>query len=201
MLKLAVALNLSLVCFAASPIIDNERARIWDIQGPAAVQIPQFDFITVYVTGGPVKAGDRGIVRKSGDAIFQHKGSPADVPDENKTRYILIELKGHKLPPIANPSGLPLAFPRPGAKKVLDTPDFTIWDYRWLEGKPTPMHFHDKDAIVTYLDTGSIKSTTQDGKSTVTDYTPGVVKYNLRERIHTEELSSGHVRAIIVELK
>ena len=85
--------------------------------------------------------------------------------------------------------------------KVLDNSRFTIWDYRWMEGKPTPMHFHAKDAIVTYLDTGSIKSTTQDGKSTVSDYTPGVVKFNSRDRIHTEELAGGHVRAVIVELK
>jgi len=196
MFKLAIVTTLSLAfCFAASPLIDNERARIWD----TPVDRPEFDFVTIYVTGGALKSG---VNRKPGDVVFAKKGGGGEpLAAVDPPRTIVIEIKNHPLPPIKNTSGLPQAFPRPGVKKILENDLFTIWDYTWLPGKPTPMHFHDKDAIVTYLETGSIRSTTPDGKSVVSDYSPGMVKYNARDRIHTEELAGGHARAIIVELK
>jgi hypothetical protein len=195
MFKLAIAIHLPLaLCFAAAPVIDNDRVRIWDVKGawPSA-QNPEFDFVTVYVTEG-AKSGPRVLARKAGDPVFQRM-------DATNPRAIVIELKNHPVPPIKNSSGLPDAFPRPGAKKLLENDRYTVWDYIWLEGKPTPMHFHARDAIVTYLETGSIKSTTQDGKNVVSDYKPGMVKFNARDRIHTEELAGGQAHAIIVELK
>jgi hypothetical protein len=51
---------------------------------------------------------------------------------------------------IANTSGLPAAFPRRGAKKLLENDRVIVWSYRWTLGDATPMHFHDKDALVVY---------------------------------------------------
>jgi hypothetical protein len=63
------------------------------------------------------------------------------------------------------------------------------------------MHFHDKNVVVVYLVEGSLRSTTPDGRVTVNDYKAGEVRFNLRDRAHTEELATGSQRAIIVELK
>lgn len=38
------------------------------------------------------------------------------------------------------------------------------WDYTWTQDVATPMHFHDKDALVVYLEDGDMRSTTPDGK-------------------------------------
>jgi len=70
-----------------------------------------------------------------------------------------------------------------------------------MPGKPTPVHFHARDAIVVYLADGAVKSTTLDGRSAVSQISFGLTKFGVRNRVHSEELVSGKVRAIIVELK
>jgi hypothetical protein len=76
-----------------------------------------------------------------------------------------------------------------------------VWDNVWQTGKPTPMHFHDKDALVVYQATGALQSTSSEGKQAVTDYTFGQNRFSPRDHTHTEVLGSGHGRAVIVELK
>jgi hypothetical protein len=76
-----------------------------------------------------------------------------------------------------------------------------VWDYSWTPGVATPMHFHDKEVVVTYLKDGSLKSTTPAGEVVVNDYTFGTVKFNLANRTHTETLVKGSQRAIITEFK
>jgi hypothetical protein len=100
-----------------------------------------------------------------------------------------------------NKSGYPNAFPRPGSRKILENERVIIWDYTWTTGQPTPMHFHDKDALVVYLKNGALKSTTPDGKSVVNPLTVGKTTFNARDRVHTETLVEGESRAIITELK
>jgi hypothetical protein len=65
----------------------------------------------------------------------------------------------------------------------------------------TPMHFHDKDVVVTYLEDGDLESTTPDGKKTVNPYKFADVRFNLGNRTHTETLIRGKQHAIITELK
>src|SRR6266496_2259600 len=48
---------------------------------------------------------------------------------------------------------------------------------------------------------GSLKSTTPDGKSVVSKWAPGDTRFNPRDRVHTETLVEGQLRAIITELK
>jgi len=114
---------------------------------------------------------------------------------------IVIDLKPGSVPPIENKTKYPLAFPRPGVKKVVDNNRVFVWDYTWTPGQPTPMHFHDKDVVVVYLADGQLKSTTPDGKSEVNTITDGLTRFNAPNRTHTEELVKGNARAIIVELK
>jgi hypothetical protein len=63
------------------------------------------------------------------------------------------------------------------------------------------MHFHDKDVVVVYLGTGTLRSTTPDGKAVDNKWKPGDTRFNLRDRVHTETLVEGELRAIITELK
>ena len=63
------------------------------------------------------------------------------------------------------------------------------------------MHFHDKDVVVVFLGDGDLKSTTPDGKAVVNEFKPATVRFNTRDRVHTETLVRGQQRAIITELK
>ncbi len=116
-------------------------------------------------------------------------------------KSIVIQLKDHVVPPLVNKSGLPNAFPRPGSKKQFENARIVVWDYSWTPGEPSPMHFHDKDVVVVYLENGALKSTTQDGKSVVNDISFGLTKFNPRDRSHTEEVVKGKARAVMMELK
>src|SRR5204862_4317312 len=116
-------------------------------------------------------------------------------------RDIVVELKDAKFPQYPNKSGYPNAFPRPGSKKVLENDRIIVWDYTWTPGVATPMHFHNTDVVVAYLETGELASTTPDGQVVNNPHYFGFTKFNTRDRSHTETLVKGKGRAIIVELK
>jgi hypothetical protein len=165
---------------APKPVIDNDRVTVWDVSAPT-----------------PAQPLDAVVVSFSGSAVFLPKGATPKIDG----RSMIVDLKDHPVAPIANTSGYPLAFPRPGSRKILENERVIVWDYTWTQGVATPMHFHDKDALVVYLEDGNMRSTTPDGKATVTPQTAGMVKFNLRDRTHTETLVDGKQHAIITELK
>ena len=165
---------------AAKPTIENDRVAVWEVTDSAAAQ--------------PL---DAVVVSLSGSAAFLPKGSSPKIVG----RSIIIDLKDHPVPPMENTSGYPLAFPRPGIKKLFENERVIIWDYTWVTDVPTPMHFHDKDVVVFFLEDGDLKSTAPDGQSVVNPYTAGTVRFNARNRTHSETLVRGKQRAIITELK
>jgi len=114
---------------------------------------------------------------------------------------VIVELKDHAVSPIANTTGYPLAFPRPHARKLLENDKVIVWDYTWRPKEPTPMHFHDKDALVVFEATGALQSTTPDGKGVTNEFKFGDIRFNSRDRTHTELLLSGRQHAVITELK
>jgi hypothetical protein len=192
---IALALCSIAVC-RAQPIIDNERVRIWDVTWsktePNPIPRHDVDFVTIYLSAAVDGS------HKKGDVVFAHQGDSRLNPGE---RTVVIELKNHPVAPIENKSGYPLAFPRPRVKKVLENDRVIVWSYAWKPGEPTPMHFHDKDVVVVYMEDTALKSTTPDGKSTINEYTAFQTKFNLRDRTHSELLTRGTGSAIMTELK
>jgi hypothetical protein len=165
---------------ATKPIIDNERVAVLDVSGPTSAQ-----------------PNDAVVVSLSGSAAFVPKGTAPKITG----RSFVIDLKDHSVPAIENKSGYPLAFPRPGTKKLIENDRVIVWDSTWTPGVATPMHFHDKDIVVVFLEDGDLKSTTPDGKEVVNKYTAATVRFNKGNRAHSETLINGKQRAIITELK
>jgi len=181
---------------AAQPIIDNERVRIWDVTfnpaDPAPLPHHDHDFVTVWLSGaadGSHKKGDV-VVLKSGDTKLK--------PGE---RTVIIELKDHAVAPLVNKTGYPNAFPRPRSEKVFENDRLIVWRYAFRPGEPSPMHFHDKDAVPIYMEPTDLKSTTPEGVVTENDYKLFEVRFSPRNRTHTELLVHGTGSAIITELK
>jgi hypothetical protein len=136
-------------------------------------------------------------ISRGGQAAFVTKGTK---PNANGPG-ILIGVKDFSQAQLVNKSGFPIAMPRPGSVKLLENARVIVWDYTWKPGVATPMHFHDKDVVIFYLDDGALQSTTPGGEVTVNEYKPGMIRFNLRDRTHTETLIRGKQRAIITELK
>jgi len=203
--------SLALSVEGGKQIVDNERVTVWDViwsSGHGAAQPRPTDTVTVALNDGPIRVVDimgteKTITRNIGDVQFEVRGEGhreesvgAAVPHD-----ILIELKDTKVAPLANTSGYPNAFPRPGSRKVFENTRVVCWDYTWTPGVATPMHFHDKDVVVVYLETGVLASTTADKQVVNNPHHFGFTKFNSRDRSHTETLIQGKGRAIIVELK
>jgi hypothetical protein len=196
----------------AAPVIDNERVTVWDITltpgEPRSFERHDNDFVTMFLVGGKIRTTDAGgrstvALREAGDATFGPKGAQEkeEVISHSPARLIVVELKDYLVSPLMNNTGYPLAFPRPGSKKVLDNDRVTVWNYTWTLGVPVPMHYHDKDVVVVYRDNGLLKSTTPNGESVVNDDKLGMVRFNKRDRVHFEELVKGEQSAIVLELK
>jgi len=150
-------------------LIDNERVTVWEATWPKGKPTPmhrhQFDMVGIELADATYKGtNEQGAVANSsarlGQVGFTRKGSTHMLEGTSDTprHMILIDLKDVVVPPLANKSGYPNAFPREGSKKLLDNERVVVWDYSWTAGKPTAMHFHDKDVVVVYLGNGDLSS-------------------------------------------
>jgi hypothetical protein len=170
------------VLAADQPVIDNERVKVFDTT--AALPAMPDDFVAINFD--------------KGTAVYGHAGETAGSAG---TRSVVIDLKNHPVPPLANNTGYPNAYPRPHIEKLLENDRVIVWHYRWFLNDPTPMHFHNTDVVVTYLEDSPLQSTTPDGKSVVNEYKSGNIFFNKRDRIHTEMVVRGSASAVITELK
>jgi hypothetical protein len=188
-------LNDALTLDGARPILDNARVTVWDFTWTRGVPeaMERTTSAAIWVSVTPIE----------GQVVYWPKGAVRRAPDSanGTARYIVANIKDSGPATLDNRSAYPNAFPRPGSRKVLENDRVIIWDYTWTTGQPTPVHFHDKDALVVYLRNGALKSTTPDGKSVINPLTVGKTTFNARDRVHTETLVNGESRAIITELK
>lgn len=182
---------------ARKPVIDNDRVTVWDVIWSKGQTNPakghDLDSVILWTAGPKARTAEfspRGSARNE-------KGTAA----ANPPRSLVIELKDHAVPPIENKTGYPPAFPRPHVKKLLENDRVIAWSYRWNPGEPTPMHFHDKDVVVVYLEDTALISTTPDGAKKLNQYKAFDVRFNKRDRTHTELLDHGTGSAMMLELK
>jgi hypothetical protein len=176
----------------AKPAIDNERVTVWDVTWKNGQKNPARghgrDVVTMWIAGPKAR---QAFVTRRGDG-----GKGGEVG-----RSLEIELKDNPVAPIANKTGYPLAFPRPHVKKLLENDRVIVWSYRWNPGEPTPMHFHDKDVVVVYLEDTALTSTKPDGDKTLNEYKAFDIRFNKGDRAHTEQLARGTGSAMMMELK
>jgi len=175
-----------------APLIQNNRVTVWDVAPGAPAPATSHDVVTFVIRGS--------VTNPQGTAVYRAKGAPAQ-PVPATARAIVIELQDAKVAPLPNTSGYPLAFPRPGSRKLLENDRVVVWSFTWTPGVATPVHFHDKDVVVTYLADGALTSTDPQGKAVVNEHHFGYTKFNARDRVHTETLTRGQASALMVELK
>ena len=186
---LATRSDVAIEVAGTAPLIDNDRVTVREVTAadPSA-KAPPNESIWISVS-------------RPGEVQVKAKGMRGDVAALGG-RAVEIDLKDTPVAPLENKTGYPLAFPRPGQlKKLFENERVLVWDYTWTPGQATPMHFHDKDVVVVYVADGALKSTTPGGQSTTNEFSVGTVRFNQRDRVHSEILSRGAGRAIITELK
>ena len=185
---LAALIGVAVYAQEPKPAIDNDRVTVWDETRTKELH-PANDTVVLWLTGPRARTAE-----------FIPKGSHGGKGTKG-SRSLVIELKDHPVAPLANQTGYPPAFPRPHAIKLVENDRVIAWSYRWTPGEPSPVHFHDKDVVVVYLEDTSLTSTTPDGVKTRNEYKPFEIRFNLRNRTHTELLDRGTGSAMMLELK
>jgi hypothetical protein len=198
----------------ATKLIENERVIIWETIWKKDVAQPlhehKYDLTGVFLRWGRIKVTrPDGTVSDNPEPFpvprgyFQAKGvvHKEEGIGEPERHAISVEIKDYIPPALAPKAGFPLAFPREGAEQVLDNERVTIWDYRWPTGRAVPVHFHDKDAIIVYIEPGTVLNKDLEGREEKSVRAYKDVVFRPRNRVHTEEAISGTPRAMIIELK
>src|SRR5215203_1722968 len=60
---------------------------------------------------------------------------------------------------------VPSAFPRPGARQLIDNERVVVWDVAWEKGKPTPMFQNTFDIVTLHLQNCNVRVTCANGNA------------------------------------
>src|SRR4051812_44961826 len=97
---------------------------------------------------------------------------------------------------------LPPAFPRDGAKQLIDNDRVTVWDATWVKGKPTAMHQDKYDVVAVELADSSVRVTEKDSKAKAISLKFGQATFFPKGVAQMEEGTSDTPRhAIVIDLK
>lgn len=196
----------------AAPLINNERVTVWDVKLAAGESGPvtphNQDSVVLFVEGGKIRTRDGHgntsvATRNFGDGIFVTKGTDAvdTLIAGGPAHEVLIALKNHPVPTLGDASQYPVAFPRPGAVKVLENSRVILWHYSWTPGHPTVMHIHDKDFVVAFRYDSSQRIVEPDGGTHVNLIKAGDVLFLRRGLTHSEGVETERQSAVYMEFK
>jgi hypothetical protein len=196
-------------------LLDHERFTMWEVNWKIGVPQPihrhRYDMAGVYLRYGTITVTTPDGKATTGEVFpvprpyFQvkditHREEAVGAPGDPERLAIMVDLKDVTVAPFPTASDA-TAFPRAGAKNVLDNARIRMWDYTWNAGTPTPRHVHDTDTIEVFVDGGTIRTTSKDGKPETHTVAFKDARFVPRGRIDIEEAISGSPRAIVIELK
>jgi quercetin dioxygenase-like cupin family protein len=197
---------------AAQKLFENERVAVWDVTWPkglpSAMHQHPVDQLSITLRGGSVRVtrlGGAPAVSESqpGKVVFTPQGTihMEEGVSEIPQRKIMLQLKSLG-PPVTAASGVPGAFPREGAVKLLENDRVIAWDFTWKPGQNIGPHENLRESVMVFLEGGTIRSISDQNGSKDAAVRAGEVMYSIHGGdARTEEAIQGSPRAIVVELK
>jgi quercetin dioxygenase-like cupin family protein len=197
----------------ATKILENDRVIVWDVQlqkgQRAAMHIHPYDIVSVTVVAGAQQDnGADGVTEdrmfKMGDVRFTPKGRThfeVGLTDPPR-RAIVTELKPVAPGAAQTASKYPPAYPREGARKILENDRVILWDVTLENSRRTEMHNHPYDFMSVTLTPGAIRDVGLDGAIEQRQFEVGQVRFQNKGRIHADEGASVVPRrSIVIEFK
>jgi len=200
----------------AKKILENDRVIVWDMQlrkgQRAAMHTHPYDIVSVTLTpGGHQDNGSDGVSEdrmfKMGDVRFTPKGRThfeVGLTDPPR-RAIVTELKPVApggTPAAQESSTYPPAYPREGARKILENDRVILWDVTLENNRRTEMHGHPYDFMSVTLSPGAIRDVGSDGVIEARQFEVGQVRFQNKGRVHADEGASVIPRrSIVIEFK
>ena len=165
----------------------------------------------VYLRYGPITVTDLDGKENKGAEFpvprpyFQPKGithrEEAVTPGAPERLAIMVDLKEAATDMMYIDDPEPSAYPREGAKNVLENPRVRMWDYTWTPNGPAVKRVYRNDVVEVVVTGGTVKVTGPDGKAETRTLAPKQARYINRGTVQTEQGVSGSPRVIAIELK
>jgi hypothetical protein len=197
----------------ATKLMETDRVVVWDIVWPKGQPTPMHQHVhdqvgTYYATGGRAITTPDGVTRQTttpvGGLSTTRKGTThiEEGTTDPPLRAVFIELKQDAGSGVAEaPSQGAAAFPREGAKQLLDDQRVTVWDYTWTPGGRPLMVRYTRDSVVVWLDSGTMRVTPEDKPAATVAVAPGQMRYYPRGSAEVAEAIDGSPRAMIFGFK
>jgi hypothetical protein len=196
-------------------ILDNVRVTVWEVNWRHGDKQPVhrhlYDMAGVYLRWGPITITDLdGRENKIPDfpvpnPYFQPKGithrEEAVTPGAPELLAIMVDLKESVTDMMFIDADEPPAYPRDGAKNVLENRRIRMWDYTFTPGAPAVARAYRSDVVEVVVTGGEVKVTAPGGKVETRTLAPKQARYITRGSVTTEQGVSGSPRVIAIELK
>jgi hypothetical protein len=197
-------------------ILDNVRVTVWEVNwrhGDAQpVHRHRYDMAGVYLRWGPIT-----VTNLDGTAVqspefpvprpyFQAKGithreEAAGKPGDPERLAIMVDLKESVTDMMFIEADEPPAYPREGARNVLENPRIRMWDYTFTPGAAAVPRIYRSDVVEVVVAGGTVRVTGPGGKAETRTLAPKQARYITRGSILTEQGVGGSPRVIAIELK
>lgn len=197
-------------------ILDNVRVTVWEVNwkhgAPAPVHRHKYDMAGVYLRWGPIT-----VTGLDGKAVespefpvprpyyqprgITHREEAHGKPGDPERLAIMVDLKESVTDMMYIDAEEPPAYPRDGAKNVLENPRVRMWDHTFTAGGPAVARVYRQDAVEVVVTGGVVKVTAPGGKVETRTLAPKQARYITRGTVQTEQGVSGSPRVITIELK
>jgi hypothetical protein len=196
----------------ATKLFENSRINVWDIVWPkgqpTALHRHVYDQVgTYYARGGRVITTPEGEKRSSttevGSLSTTRKGTThvEEGATDPPLQAVFIELKETTASGLAPADVGAPAFPRAGARQMLDDERVSVWDVpSWTSG-PQPLIFRAaRETVIVWLGDGMLR-VTSGGAAAAVPVRAGTMRHLDRGAADTLEMASGSPRALFFEIK
>jgi hypothetical protein len=199
----------------ATKVLENDRVIVWDVNWLKNIPQPfhrhlydmagvylRYGFINVTTLEGKMNPSNKFEVPRPyfQPAGVTHKEEAVGGPDDPERLAIMVDLKEPQASGVKTTADNP-AFPREGAKDVLDNPRVREWDYTWEPKKPAKTHVFERDAVEIIVTGGTLKRKTGDGAEQTITVKQKDARFIAHGTVESDEAVGGSPRAITIELK
>ena len=196
--------------------IDNERVTVWEVNWHHGDEQPfhrhRYDMAGVYLRYGPIVVTSLDGKNTSGAEFevprpyFQpkditHREEAHGAPGTPERLAIMVDLKNSATDMMFIDDPEPSAWPRDGAKNVLENNRIRMWDYTWAAGTPATKRVYRNDVVEVVVTPGTVKVTGAGGKVETRVLAVKDARFISRGTFSSEEVVSGTPRVIAIELK
>jgi len=197
-------------------ILDNPRVTVWEVNWQHGVKQPyhrhKYDMAGVYLRYGVITVTNPDGSATSGQTFevprpyyqpkgITHREEATGKPGDPERLAIMIDVKDVQASTTPIASTAPAAFPREGAKNVLENERIRMWDLTWDPTATAQPRQYAQDAVEVIVTGGTFTVRSPDGKETTRVVAPKDARFIARGAVEPVRATGGTPRTITVEIK